>query len=186
MPYFIRRSSPKPRANPPPIDPSWQSFLDVAPVMIWICDPDGRLLLANAAWQKATGRTAADTSPAIVQELVHPADREKLTGSDTPFNGRPDSFEYRLRHADGSFRWVQECIHPWRSPTGDLFGYIGSTIDIHAQREHADELAQIALHQTSLTHFSRMVIEERSIRKSAMRRCGSFARTWGCPPPSCS
>jgi signal transduction histidine kinase/CheY-like chemotaxis protein len=94
---------------------------------------------------------------------VHPADREKLAGSDTPFTGRPESFEYRLRHADGQFRWVQERIHPWRDSAGRQLGYIGSAIDIHHQKEHAQHLTQVALRQTSLAHFSRMVLDERSL-----------------------
>jgi PAS domain-containing protein len=49
MPYFIRRSHPSPTATRPPIDPAWQPFLDAAPAMIWISDPDGRLLLVNSA-----------------------------------------------------------------------------------------------------------------------------------------
>ncbi len=165
MPYFIRRSTPLPATEPPPLDPAWQTLLDVAPAMIWISDPNGRLLLVNTDWQTATGRSAASSPPENAHELVHPDDRARLTASSTPFGGRPDAFEYRLRYADGEYRWVQERIHPWRDAAGRLLGYIGSAIDIHAQKEHEQRLTLIALRQTSLTHFSRMVLEERSLEE---------------------
>ena len=165
MPYFIRRSNPLPAAPPTPLAPAWQTLLHVAPAMIWISDPNGRLLLVNADWQAATGRSAAGATPETAHELVHPDDRARLTASSTPFGGRPDAFEYRLRHADGEYRWVQERIHAWRHADGRLLGYIGSAIDIHAQKEHEQRLTLIALRQTSLTHFSRMVLEERSLEE---------------------
>src|SRR5471032_312823 len=99
MPYFIRRSAPHPPGDPPPIDPAWQAFIDVAPAMIWISEANGRLILVNAAWRAATGRDAAATTPGTAHELVHPDDRDKLGEGDTPAAGRPDAFEYRLRHA---------------------------------------------------------------------------------------
>ncbi len=165
MPYFIRRSVQVSPLDPPSLDPSWLAFLDATPVMIWISDATGRLRFVNAEWKSATGQRANDTSPESIQELVHPDDRDKLAANESLFTGRSDFFAYRLRHADGGYRWVQERIQPWRLTDGRLGGYIGSVMAVGAQSDHEQQLTLIALRQISLTKFSRMVLEERSLEE---------------------
>src|SRR5271154_3295523 len=43
---------------------------------------------------------------------------------------RPFSTEYRLRRADGEYRWVLDNGVPRYTPEGTFAGYIGSCIDI--------------------------------------------------------
>jgi two-component system cell cycle sensor histidine kinase/response regulator CckA len=165
MPYFIRRPLPLPSSAPLPLDPAWLVFLDAAPVMIWISDATGRFRFVNAEWKTATGLGTDAIPPETIQELVHPDDREKLAANESLFAGKSDCFAYRLRFADGGYRWVQERIQPWRDADGCLLGYIGSVMAVGAQSEHEQQLTLIALRQLSLTKFSRMVLEERSLEE---------------------
>ena len=52
----------------------------------------------------------------------------------------PYSVEYRLRRADGVFRWVIETGSPRLSADGSFAGYLGSCIDITARKENEEEL----------------------------------------------
>lgn len=159
MPYFIRSADPGPTTEMPRIEPTWRDFLDASPSMLWISDTAGRLVHVNAAWQQATGHLPGDISPEQTRGLVHPADRAILL----PVIADRHTREFRLRQADGTYRWVLENIHAWRDAGGGLLGFIGSAIDIHLQKEHERSLTLIALRQTALTQFSRVLLEERTL-----------------------
>src|SRR5688572_2706642 len=82
---------------------------NVAPVMIWAAGPDGACTFLNRRWLEFTGRTLEEALGSGWFEGIHPDDREE---SERIFarafaDQRPFSMEYRLRSADGSFRWVQ-------------------------------------------------------------------------------
>jgi chemotaxis protein methyltransferase CheR len=51
--------------------------------------------------------------------------------------------EYRLKRADGQFRWVYDSGTPNISPSGELVGYIGSAIDISDHKQAEDALGQL-------------------------------------------
>jgi PAS domain S-box-containing protein len=159
MPHFLRTLvSGKAPSEPAQFNPEWAPFLDAVPAMLWLADAQGRLLYANEKWREATG-LGLDGLPACLAKLVHPDDRIRfdLTGF-TP-SGGTTSFEFRLRRADGEYRWVSERIHPWRGERGEVRGYLGSAIDVHDQKRHEQRLSIIALRQTSLACFGRFILE---------------------------
>ena len=141
------------------MDASWLAFLDNAPAMIWVGDAQGRLIHLNNTWRRATGMDVARYQGERVWEVVHPVDRGRLAEAAAGFVGEAISFEYRLRQTDGSFRWVQENVRVWRDGSGRALGFIGSATDIQGQRDQEQYLAIIAMRQTSLTYFSRLVVE---------------------------
>ena len=50
--------------------------------------------------------------------------------------------EYRLRCADGQYRWVYDTGEPRFSPGGKFLGYIGSCVDITDRKRAEEQLAQ--------------------------------------------
>jgi len=42
--------------------------------------------------------------------------------------------EYRLRRADGRYRWIHDCATPRIAPDGSCIGYIGAAVDITDQK----------------------------------------------------
>ncbi len=172
MPYFIRCADGVELGRTPAISAEWAAFLDVTPAMVWLSDVEGRPLHVNAAWRAATGLGSAPVDKDAIARLVHPDDRTRILSTSPTFSGHPYSFEFRLRHADGSHRWVLERIQPWRDADGRLVGYIGSSIDIQSQKEHEQKLALIALRQTSLTYFSRVALVQTApdeVNREALR-----------------
>jgi light-regulated signal transduction histidine kinase (bacteriophytochrome) len=55
----------------------------------------------------------------------------------------PVRMEYRLRRADGEYRWILDQGVPRHSPGGVFEGYIGSCIDINDFKEAQDSLHRI-------------------------------------------
>ncbi len=123
----------------------FRSMADTAPVMIWVSGTDKLRTFFNKVWLEFTGRT-------IEQELgegwakgVHPDDLDRCIAiySESFDARRSFRMEYRLRHADGEFRWVLDEGVPRFTPDGTFAGYIGSAIDVTEIR-HATEQLQTA------------------------------------------
>ncbi len=162
MPYFLRHLVKAAPAHAPAItlDPAWGQFLDTLPAMVWLADIRGQVIYVNEVWREATGLRVSDEFARRLEEMVHPEDRERLGGSGAGRLGGSTAFEFRLRRADGTYRWVLQRIRPWRDAKGVALGFIGSAVDIHEQKRHEQRLSLIALRQTSLACFGRFILEQ--------------------------
>lgn len=110
----------------------FRALADDAPVMIWMTRPDGWCEWLNARWYEFTGQTPAQAAGFGWLDAVHPED---APGAEQAFmaatrSGTAFSFEYRLRRADGSYRWCVDSASPRRDAAGAFVGYIGSVSDI--------------------------------------------------------
>jgi PAS domain S-box-containing protein len=105
---------------------------DTAPVMIWISDTDKLCSFFNKIWLAFTGRSMQQEQGNGWAEGVHPDDLERCVGVySSSFDARENfQIEYRLRRADGEFRWVLDNGTPRFAASGEFAGYIGSAIDI--------------------------------------------------------
>src|SRR5262245_36720513 len=131
-------------------DTLFRTVADDAPVMLWICEPDGRCTFFNREWLEFTGRVLKDELAYGWSQGVHHEDREGLKrhAVRAAENRAPFTYEYRLRRADGQFRWVIVHGSPQLGPSGELIGYVGSCADItdekRRQREAEEQLRQLA------------------------------------------
>ncbi|PZU58778.1 MAG: histidine kinase [Sphingobium sp.] len=116
---------------------------DAMPQMVWSSLPDGTHDYFNARWYEFLGLAEwADDW----REAFHPDDRDRIDARwrhslDT---GEPYDIEYRLRNADGEFRWVLARALPLRDGQGQILRWIGTGTDIHDQRMMTEERETIA------------------------------------------
>ena len=77
---------------------------------------------------------------------MHPDDVQGCFGGFLPaFEARkPFRIEYRLKRADGEYRWLIESGIPRYTPGGEFAGYIGSNIDITDRKRAEEERESIA------------------------------------------
>ncbi len=123
---------------------NFRNLADTAPVMIWATGQDGGCTFVNKGWLAFTGRTMEQERGFGWQEGVHPDDREPVirTCSSSFKARRSCDVEYRLRRADGEYRWVLVGGIPSLAPGGVFDGYIGSCMDItDFKRAQAEMLA---------------------------------------------
>jgi two-component system cell cycle sensor histidine kinase/response regulator CckA len=110
----------------------FETMANAAPVMIWTAGCDKLCDFFNQRWLEFTGRTLDEERGEGWTHGVHPDDRERCTATYCScFDARRTfEMEYRLRRADGEYRWILDRGVPRFSPRGVFSGYIGSCVDI--------------------------------------------------------
>ena len=92
----------------------FQEMADTAPVMIWLTGTDGLCNYFNKPWLEFTGRSMEQEVGTGWMEGVHPDDVQGCFDGFLPaFHARePFRMQYRLRRADGEYRWIIESGIP--------------------------------------------------------------------------
>ena len=112
---------------------AYRQLVEQSPVLTWRSDLTRGCDFFNERWLRWTGRTIEQELGLGWAEGVHREDfarcLEIYVGA---FDARePFEMEYRLRRADGEYRWIFERGVPYADDAGAFAGYIGSCIDIH-------------------------------------------------------
>jgi PAS domain S-box-containing protein len=136
----------------------FQAMADTAPVLIWMTGTDGLCNYFNKPWLEFTGRTMEQEVGMGWTEGVYPDDLQGCFDGFLPaFNARkPFRMEYRLRRADGEYRWVIESGIPRYTGGGDFAGYIGSNIDITEIKRAEVERQKLYQLEADLAHINRV------------------------------
>jgi two-component system, cell cycle sensor histidine kinase and response regulator CckA len=102
-----------------------------SPVMICAFGTDKSATYFNSAWLAFTGRSLEQELGDGWMEGVHPDDLVGCVAAYTfSFDARyPCRLEYRLRRADGKYRWILGTGTPRFTHDGSFYGYIASCID---------------------------------------------------------
>jgi len=113
------------------------NFTDSVPQILWRADADGHINFFNRRYTEITGRDYQETIAR--QDYIndfHPDDREEyLRILDGAFRDRTElRANYRLRHSDGSFRWMSLVGRPVPVAEGSQdVRYYGGISDIHEE-----------------------------------------------------
>ena len=118
----------------------YRTMADTAPVLIWEAGSDKLRNYFNKPWLDFTGKTMEEEIGKGWLEGVHPDDLEGCLNTYSSVMDALGSFsmEYRLRRADGEYRWIIDQGVPRFVPEGSFVGYIGSCLDI-SERKQAEE-----------------------------------------------
>jgi PAS domain S-box-containing protein len=110
----------------------FRNMADTAPVMIWVSGPDKLCTYFNQQWLSFSGRSLEEELGYGWANSIHPEDFERCIETyNRAFDlHQPFRVEYRVRRADGQYRWVLDSGTPRFASGGKFLGYIGSRIDI--------------------------------------------------------
>ena len=121
----------------------FRAMADSTPTLIWADGPGGQRLFVNRGWLEFTGAEPDADLGLAWQDRIHPADRAHYSRVRAAADGGPFEVEYRLRAANGHYRWVLDRGAPAEGYVG---GYVGGCLDIDSrvgERERQRLLAVI-------------------------------------------
>ncbi len=122
----------------------FRNLADQSPMMVWVTDPEGICTFLSRSWYDFTGQSQADALGFGWLDAVHPDDREMSSKTFVESNAAQTNFriEYRLRGADGEYRWAIDAATPLFGSDGGYLGYVGSVVDIDEQKKLEQSLAE--------------------------------------------
>ena len=104
--------------------------------IISIIDADGKFLYLSPSLERIMGYEPQETIGDIAWEYIHPNDREAVQTwfeEDITSANAAERFEYRARHADGSWRWIESRgNNQLNNPAVE--GYVVNSRDITDER----------------------------------------------------
>ncbi len=102
----------------------------------WVSDAEGNILYVGPSWAEIIGHPLEDLLGTRWLQFVHPDDAARLRQArrDTLTSGGSYECEYRIRTADGSYRWFLSSAGSRRDETGAVILWYGTTQDIHDRK----------------------------------------------------
>ncbi len=126
----------------------FQQLADSAPAMLWITEPDGACTFLSRSWYEFTGQTEPEGYGLGWTKAIHPDECEAAGRAFMAANAARTFYQvdFRVRRADGEYRWVVDAGRPRFDQEGVFLGFIGSVIDIHERKA-----AEAALEERAAT-----------------------------------
>jgi len=112
------------------------------PQKIFTADRQGKVDYRNRQWMDFSGFSFEPGDDLGWSQLMHADDLEEsiLQWRHSIVTGEPFHAQHRLRRADGTYRWHLSRALAMLDPDGNISMWIGSSTDIHEQKEKEDEL----------------------------------------------
>ena len=133
---------------------------------IWDWDVRQRKVYYSPRWKEMLGYEGGEIGDSAEAwfELVHPDDRERLrsmidanvAGSITPLEHR-----YRIRHSDGSYRWMLARAEMLRDDSGRVYRIVGRQTDVHSEDDTDTDPRIGGLHDPLTKLPNRTVLTDR-------------------------
>jgi len=126
----------------------FQLITENAADMIAVIDCDGRRLYNSPAYQTVLGYGPEELAATSSMDQIHPEDRARvLEAAEKARNtGRGERLEYRIRHKDGSWRFIESTASAIRSPEGETEGLVIVNRDITQRKRAEEKLDHLSFH----------------------------------------
>lgn len=111
------------------------------PQFVWNARPDGFMEYFNQQWYDCTGLTPDTSLGWEWQTVIHPDDLPStLEAWNTAVSTKNTvEVQYRLKRADGIYRWYMTRALPLLNAGGEVVKWFGTCTDIHEQKQVEQE-----------------------------------------------
>ena len=143
----------------------FRKMTDTVPAIIWITDKSGYCTYLNKYWYDLTGQNEEEALGFGWLKATHPEDSEGAAKEFVEANANQKEFHttYRLRHADGQYRWVIDRGSPRFDAAGNFDGMTGSVVEIHQQKEAEEKIRDSESKYRSLAEQLEKLVDERTL-----------------------
>ncbi len=126
----------------------FQLITENAADMIAVIDCKGQRLYNSPAYQKILGYGPEELAATSSMDQIHPDDRARVleASAKARHTGRGERLEYRIRHKDGSWRFLESTASAIRSPEGETIGLVIVNRDITERKRTEERLAHQSFH----------------------------------------
>ena len=147
----------------------FRHLADDAPMVMWTTRPDTTLDYLNKFSVEFTGMPLKDLLDEGWLNAVHPDDLDRIQRIYVPAieARQPVLMEYRLRRADGVYRWVLDSGVPKYEKDGSYTGYVGCSFDI-TERKDAEEALRES--HREVRHLAGRLIEAQDVERARIAR----------------
>ncbi len=123
----------------------FRTFAQAVPNHVWTSPADGQLDWFNEQTLSYSGSSMQDLSGSGWAKLVHPEDVDAAAAAwaHALSHGSNYEIEFRIRRADGVYRWHLVRALPIRNESGEVVRWIGTNTDIEQQRADREALQQL-------------------------------------------
>ena len=156
----------------------FRSLAEAMPQIVWVGQPDGFLEYINPNWYDYSGLTEEESLGWGWLDAVHGDDRvrsEKRWQHSTK-TGADYEITYRLRGADGEYRWYLGRALPQRDESGTILRWFGTCTDIDDAKESEQLLEKrVAMRTVELSEAVAALQDEVDYRRKAEERVEASA-----------
>ena len=124
----------------------YRQLADAMPQIVWTADIEGRTTYYNRRWFEYTGVQPQLGAIAGWEVAIHPDDRRDVMRKrrESLLMGGVFEAEYRMKSANGDFRWHLGRAVALRDEDGAIDFWVGTATDIHDRKLAEEQLAQRA------------------------------------------
>jgi PAS domain S-box-containing protein len=117
---------------------------DASPNLIWMLKQDGSYEYVNKTTLEFLGTTQQEIETIGWVPFQHPDDVEPSTSAlmTAIQNQQRYEMEHRMLQKNGEYRWVLSQANPAFDANGEVFAYVGSSIDIHEAKINQQTLVE--------------------------------------------
>jgi hypothetical protein len=143
----------------------FSQLVEMVPSLIWRLSPEGEPTFLSKRLRNFLGTAIADAEKpgmgrlaAIIEGAVHPDDADSLKEAlnHSFVTGERFSKKFRLRRADGVYRWVEGIAEPLRDESGRIVQWYGLSRDIDDQMHAEEALSRLRQMQSDFAHMNRV------------------------------
>ena len=126
----------------------FQLITENAADMIAVIDGNGQRLYNSPAYQKILGYGPEELAGTSSMDQIHPDDRARVleASAKARSTGRGERLEYRIRHKDGSWRFLESTCSVIRSPEGESDGLVIVNRDVTERKRAEEKLVHQSFH----------------------------------------
>jgi PAS domain S-box-containing protein len=151
----------------------YRRLIDNSQDVIYTLSVEGIFQFVSPAWTALLGHPVDQVVGQPFQSFVHPDDRPgcMIFLNSVTETGQPQSgVEYRVRHADGSWRWHTTSAVLLRDETGTVVGLEGTARDVTLQKQVTERI-RVLLDEANQSRRAMLgIIEDEARSKAELER----------------